>query len=191
MQIKQALGLLILSMSSIVLVNSHQLIFPTSAPQVLSSETEISLENRVSLLEKRISTLEKRQLNSNRPSTIPKESYLLLAQGTTNSTDWTPVANTEFWLDANLYGNNSTVTWQGNIEAVSSDSIHGLARLYDLTNHRVVDYSEIPFRGNRSLSFYSQSLSIWRGQNQYRIEMKSLNGNELKITGSKLKISVK
>jgi len=97
------------------------------------------------------------------------------------------VSGTEFWLETTLYGSNVTVTWQGNLAIKDGNGI-GYVRLYDLTNHRAVDGSQVSVSGTDTISFYSSSLSIWRGQNQYRIEAKSTTGYEVTVSTPRLKL---
>ncbi|HCX25256.1 TPA: hypothetical protein DHT69_00210, partial [Candidatus Collierbacteria bacterium] len=96
--------------------------------------------------------------------------------------DWTKISGTDFSFDAALYGGSVEVSWQGWIE-----NGKGSVRLYDSTNHRAVDSSELSVDSGVRSSFYSKPISIWRGQNQYYLEGKNPWG-EMTVSGPRLRI---
>lgn len=110
-----------------------------------------------------------------------------LPGGTASGTDWTKIGNSEFWFDSSLYGTLVSATWQGWLEVQDGNGV-GSVRLYDVTNKRAVDGSEVQINSSTKSSFYSKNLSIWRGQNQYRLEVKSSTGYQVTISGAQLKI---
>lgn len=112
-----------------------------------------------------------------------KETFVNLLGGSVVASDWTKLAGTEFWLDQSLYGNVVSVSWQGWI-----DNGSGMVRLYDVTNSRAVDGSEVKVAGDGRTSFYSSAMAIWRGQNQYYIQVKSLQAGVVVVSSPRLKI---
>ena len=65
-------------------------------------------------------------------------------------------------------------------------------RLYDASNGRVVDGSETRVTGSTKTSFYSNNIAIWRGQNQYYIEIKDNEGGDrLTISEPRLRLLVR
>lgn len=157
--------------------------------KVLSATDSGTVEERVEDLERRVSNLER----VNRKSVAmaksgQKQNFYALSGGTVTSGSWTGVPGSEFWLDLALYGNVSQVTWEGWLQNFDGSAV-ARARLYDITNHRVVDFSEVGQTGKQKASFYSPALAIWRGQNQYRVEVMSTTSNPVTISEARLKIT--
>lgn len=152
-------------------------------PEVLASSTTMTIEERVIALESRVWTLE-RNTGLVKPKTTGKlkEQFVILTGGAVNASEWTKMAGTDFTLDVSLYGSSVEISWQGWIERG-----YGSVRLYDGTNHRAVDNSEISVDSGVRSSFYSKPVSIWRGQNTYYIEGKNPLG-EMTLASPRLKI---
>jgi len=149
-------------------------------------ETSSSLESRVLSLEKRVYQLEKTTgLIKTKASSTPKEYSVSLVGGGVEGYDWTKISGTDFTFDLNLYGSSAVVTLEGWM-----DNGMGIVRLYDETNHRAVDGSEVMVISGVKSSFYSKPLSIWRGQNQYYLEIKSLSG-AVTISQPRLRVLVR
>ena len=174
-----------LIISIVVIMASYQAVglLKYPRPEVLSATSTVSTEDRLTALERRVSSLERYTGMVKVPASgVAKINYVSLSGGTAGGSDWVKMAGTDFTLDQSLYGNVTEVTWQGWI-----DSGYGSARLYDNTNHRAVDGSEISVTSGSRASFYSKPLSIWRGQNQYWIEVRSIAG-DVTVSEPKLKI---
>ncbi|KKT29567.1 MAG: hypothetical protein UW41_C0016G0031 [Candidatus Collierbacteria bacterium GW2011_GWC2_44_18] len=152
-------------------------------PEVLAAVTTRTLEERVVSLESRVLTLE-RNTGLVKPKSTGKikERFVQLAGGSINTVSWTKIPGTEFSFDAALYGTSVEVSWEGWI-----DNGYGSVRIYDDTNHRAVDSSELSVESGVKSSFYSKPMSIWRGQNQYYIQGKNPLG-EVSISLPRLKI---
>lgn len=152
-------------------------------PEVLAATTDKSLEERVAALENRVYVLE-RNVGLIKPASTGKikEQFVQLSGGNANSADWTKIVGSDFTFDASLYGKSVEVFWQGWIE-----NGRGSVRIYDDTNHRVVDGSEMSVDSGVKSSFYSKAISIWRGQNQYYIEAKNPYG-EIVINSPRLRV---
>ncbi|MBI3954736.1 hypothetical protein HY333_01695 [Candidatus Collierbacteria bacterium] len=178
---KLVLGLLIVSL---VLINIASLLRPRYSQAQTACDVDC-LSAKIEALTKRVSVLEK-QVNAKKTiltNAKQKEYFVSLSGGESNSGDWTSLSSSEFWFDLNLYAGVTQVTWEGWME-----NGYGLARLYDSTNFRAVDGSEVKLVSGVKTSFYSKPLSIWRGQNRYFIQVRSLNGTEVKISSARLKI---
>jgi len=181
---RRAFGCLVLGLVSVIFVNSGQLVID---PRVLSAETELTLEGRVTSLETRVAALE-------RPAGVTpvgkrEEFFKSMGEGSGAWLDWVKVSGSDFDLDPSLYGNITEVSWQGWLEVKDGNGV-GFARIYDSTNKRGVDGSEIRILSGVKSSFYSQPMSIWRGINSYYVQVKSSSGYQVSITGPKLKIVV-
>ena len=150
---------------------------------VLAAKTTLTAEDRLTSLEKRVAALEKYTGMVKTPTTgTIKETLISLPGGTVFGTEWIKIPGTDFTFDQSLYGNVVNVYWQGWM-----DSGYGSVRIYDNTNHRAVDGSEITVTSGQKSSFYSKIMSIWRGQNQYWIEARSVAGN-VTVSEPKLKV---
>lgn len=115
--------------------------------------------------------------------------YVSLPSGEASGLDWTSFSASK-WIDTALYGELVSATWEGWIEIPGGSGI-GYARLYDATNERAVDGSEVKLQNTLKSSFYSGNLSIWRGQNQYFIQTKSSGGGTVKVYSARIKLVVK
>lgn len=146
----------------------------------LWSETRVSaqvtcdvdcLNRRIDVLVERVTKLEglMSATKTSAKQTAVKETFFQISGGSAiGAADWVKVAGTDFWFDQSLYGNVSEVTWQGWL-----DNGSGSVRLYDETNNRGVDGSEVTLTSSNKASFYSKPMAIWRGQNQYCIQVKN------------------
>lgn len=155
----------------------------------VSAQTDCDLDclaDKVVALTKRVAALEKASgtgTNSKTTTTKAKESFLQLTGGSAAGTDWTKIEGSGVYFDQSLYGNVSAVTWQGWM-----DNGYGRARLYDETNGRGVDGSEVDVKSSVRASFYSAPMAIWRGQNKYYIQVKSDTGGSVTISSPRIRI---
>ncbi len=148
------------------------------------SEKMAALTRRVAILEKSVRSVggggDSKKIVSTKKT---KESFLLIPGGSSIGGDWTKVPGTEFWFDQSLYGEVAEVTWQGWV-----DNGFGQIRLYDMTNNRGVDGSEVSVNSSGKASFYSLPLVIWRGQNQYYIQIKNVNLTTVTVSSPRLRV---
>lgn len=148
----------------------YQLLGKTSESrdeEVLAASTTKTLEERVASLENRIFVLE-------------RNTGLVKPKSTGNT--WQKISGSDFTLDTSLYGSSVEVFWEGWL-----DNGKGSVRIYDDTNHRVVDNSELSIDSGVRSSFYSKSLSIWRGQNDYYLEGRNPWG-EMVLSSPRLRV---
>lgn len=152
-------------------------------PEVLAATTTKTLEERVASLESRVYTLE-RSVGLIKPSSTGKikEQFVQLTAGKASGADWVKIPNSDFTFDAALWGSSVEVSWQGWI-----DNGKGSVRIYDDTNHRSVDFSEMSVDSGVKSSFYSKPISIWRGQNQYHLEAKNPDG-DISVSSVRLRV---
>ncbi len=148
------------------------------------------LSDKVSALTRRVVALEKilgvGGVARSTKAGVAKENFKGIGGGMASGTDWAKVGGTDFSFDQTLYGNVDSVTWQGWLENGT-----GSVRLFDSTNGRGVDGSEMTLSSDSRASFYSAPLAIWRGQNQYYIQVKSATGGSVTISGARLRIITK
>ena len=149
-----------------------------------TTDTSASVESRLSALEKRVAVLESKTGIVKVKTGVTQEYYMALMEGTAYGTDWTRIPSSDFQLDTSLYGSNVEVSWQGWM-----DEGIGSVRIYDETNYRAVDNSEVTIVSGVKSSFYSKTLSIWRGANRYSLQIRSIAG-PVTISSPRLKIVV-
>ncbi|MBI2326661.1 hypothetical protein HYU91_04725 [Candidatus Collierbacteria bacterium] len=150
------------------------------------------LSEKVAALTKRVVTLERRSgvggtsKTTTNAKSVVKESFKEIGGGSAAGGDWTKVEGSDFTFDQSLYSVIDKVTWQGWV-----DNGSGQVRLYDATNNRGVDGSEVAVSASGKASFYSQPLAIWRGQNQYYIQIKNVNLVTVTVSSPRLRIVTK
>lgn len=107
----------------------------------------------------------------------------------TNSIGWVDAKNTEVWLDFNGdYGQKANATWEASLKVDNSNG-QAFARLYDVTHAIGVVGSEISTTNNASFNLAtSGNLSLWRGRNLYRVQIKSLNSFTVFYDSGRIKI---
>lgn len=163
--------------------------------QNISAQTDCDLDclaDKVAALTRRVATLEKsagvggvvrKTAAVTAAAKKTSESFLQISGGSAVGGSWTKVEGTDFWFDQSLYGDVTKVTWEGWV-----DNGSGQVRLYDATNNRGVDGSEVTVNANGMASFYSQPLAIWRGQNQYYIQIQNVNLVTVTVSTPRLRI---
>jgi hypothetical protein len=118
-----------------------------------------------------------------------KISYLNLnGTFTTQSTDWVDIKSTDTWIDLeNEYGKDVYVDWDAAINTTSSGS-KVFVRLYDVTHNIGVNGSDLESNATTSTRVASNRLYLWKGHNNYRVQIKSLNGIDATFSGGRIKI---
>lgn len=107
---------------------------------------------------------------------------------TTTNTDWTDIKSTDAWINLEgEYGSGAYVDWEAAIKTSSSGS-KVFVRLYDATHNIAVNGSELESNSATSVRVASGRLYFWRGQNIYRVQIKSLNGVDATFDGGRIKI---
>lgn len=108
---------------------------------------------------------------------------------TTTSSDWYDAPGTEFYLDYNTdYGKTAYADWQVFLKVADGNGT-AYARLYDITNKIGVDGSEVSVSNKGDLTqVISGKLNFWSGNNQYRVQIKSLNKFEVTFGSGRVKI---
>ena len=108
---------------------------------------------------------------------------------TTTSSDWYDAPGTEFYLDYNTdYGKTAYADWQAFLKVADGNGTV-YARLYDITNKIGVNGSEVLVSNKGDLTqVISGKLNFWAGNNQYRVQLKSLNKFEVTFGSGRVKI---
>lgn len=118
-------------------------------------------------------------------------SYISLGETySTTSTDWVDVPGSGVYIDLEAdYGKSAKVSWGAYLKVAHANG-KAFARLYDDTNKIAVNFSEIETENNSDYKLVdSRNLSLWKGKNLYKVQIKSLNSFEVSYTSGKLKIN--
>ncbi len=117
----------------------------------------------------------------------PKIVYIpLITDGSVSSADWAEVVPSEFYFDLSNYPVAKEVRFETYASSLNDDK--GYARLYDQTNKRGVDFSDLSFNKSEFTRIESSAVKIWNGNNKYTIQLRSVNGTKVQIKEAKLKI---
>lgn len=108
---------------------------------------------------------------------------------TSTSSGWYDAPGTEFYLNYNTdYGKSAYANWDAALKIKDGNGT-AYARLYDVTNKIAVNGSEISISNKSDLTqTISGALSLWAGNNLYRVQLKSLNGFEITFGSGRVKI---
>lgn len=122
------------------------------------------------------------------PNGKPKVIYIpLVTEGNSVSTEWVDIMPSEFYFDLTNYPSAKEVRFETYLLALYG-SAKVYARIYDATNFRGVDNSELSTQNNSFTRMESSAISIWRGNNKYTVQLRSANGTEVRLREAKLKI---
>lgn len=111
----------------------------------------------------------------------------LVTDGSTSSLTWTDVVPSEFYFDIKGYPGAKEVRFLAYLLS-DQGAAYGYARLYDATNGREVDYSNLTTNSAGFILVESSGIKIWQGNNRYTVQLRSLNGRPVQIKDAKLKI---
>lgn len=122
------------------------------------------------------------------PQSQAKAVYIpLVTSASTVKMDWTDIVPSDFYFDLTDYPGAKSVRFQAYLKA-----LHGAGRvyvhLYDDTNKRAVDYSDLSTQSPNYELLTSSPLAIWRGNNLYRVQLRSINGTEVFLQEARLKV---
>jgi hypothetical protein len=122
------------------------------------------------------------------PTPSSKVSYITIGgSSSTNSTSWVDIPGTDFYFDLTDYPTAKGVRWEISLRAfLAGNKVY--ARLYDVTNNRAVDFSELFTETGTSTLQRSVDLAIWRGNNLYRVQGKSSTGTPAYLDSPRLRV---
>lgn len=126
-------------------------------------------------------------------SQAPAKQTSFIAMGDTFSTTsmtWVDVPGSEVYIDlANDYSPDAYITFSASLKVAHANG-QAFARLYDATNNIAVAASELSVLDTATFTQKtSPQLALWRGNNLYKVQAKSLNSFEVTVSGPKLKIT--
>jgi len=164
----------------------------TVISQECSEDCRQLIEQKVSEAIKNIPTQKPakvvNQLPASNPVASAKVTYLpLVAEGTTTETKWTDIAASDFYFNLADYPGAKEVRFIASLQALHG-SAKVEARLYDQTNKRGVDYSELETKNDAYTLIESSGIVIWRGNNKYSVQLRSANGTQVLLKEARLKV---
>jgi hypothetical protein len=118
-----------------------------------------------------------------------KSAYIpLLSSGSSTKMEWETYVPSDFYFDLSDYPGAKSVQFIAYLKATDGSG-KAFARLYDASNNRAVDYSDLQSFSQTYELVVSSPLTVWRGNNLYRIQLKSLNGSATALQEAKLKVN--
>ncbi|MDO8551753.1 MAG: hypothetical protein Q7S03_03700 [bacterium] len=109
------------------------------------------------------------------------------SSGVTSNLTWADIPSTDFYFNLADYPKLKNVTWEVSLRSFEGAS-NVYARIYDVTNSRAVDGSELTTTSEFSVLLRSGNLTIWQGNNLYRIQAKTSSGHPVYLDAPRLKV---
>lgn len=120
-------------------------------------------------------------------STQSKVLYIpLVTSGSVSSVTWVDITPSEFYFDLGNYPGTKEVRFETYLLSLNNDMVY--SRLYDVTNKRGVDFSDLQTNASSFTRVESSAMKIWRGNNKYTVQLRSVNGTQAQLKDAKLKI---
>lgn len=155
---------------------------------VCKNEIEKQIENALALSDKYQPTTTTSVIPSQAKTKAKFTSYIPIpGSGSTLSTNWIDMAGTDFYFTKSDYPGYIESYLEVNMKLINSNGT-GYIRLYDVTNARAVDGSEVTTSSSVSIFVGSKNLSIWEGYNHYRIQAKSLTADTTVFESGRIKV---
>lgn len=121
----------------------------------------------------------------------PQATYIPFGgAGSTTSRDWVDVPGSGAFVNLSEYSGVTAVVWEVFLR-VNQGNGRAYARLFDVTHGIAVAGSEISTDSSAFALVGSGQLSLWAGNNEYRVQVKSLTGYEAFVESPRLKITTK
>lgn len=134
------------------------------------------------------STPEKSTISIPTNTKIKDVSYLPIpGTGSTLNTYWTEVGGTDFYISKSDYQGLTGVYFEANMKLVNGNG-KAYLRIYDVTNGRGVDGSEISTNSQTSVFVGSGAINLWEGNNHYIVQAKSLTSDTTVFESGRLKM---
>ena len=115
-------------------------------------------------------------------------SYLPISgSGSVNSTSWTDIAGTEFYLAKVDYPGLIGAYLEVNLKLQNGNGM-AYIRLYDVSHLRAVDGSDVSTSSQTATVVTSGAISLWEGNNLYRIQARSLTADTTVYGSGRVKL---
>lgn len=183
-------------------ISQSEEVFETPTPTPISQEqscsqclTETEIESKIDEKLAKVTPVTSQTKTTPTPSLassnqIPKVSYVPLGgSSSTSNTDWTDISGSDFYFNKTDYPGTTSVSWEVSLHSfLGGNKVY--SRLYDVTNKRAVDGGELSTDSSSSILVRSGNLTIWSGNNLYRIQAKSSSGTPANLDSPRLKITL-
>lgn len=122
-------------------------------------------------------------------TTTKQTTYIpISASYSTQSTDWKDVPGSEVYIDLNNdFSADAYVTWEANL-SIANASGTADARLFDKTHGIAVQGSLVSVSSSDISQVKSGQIYPWSGNNQYIVQIKSLNSNLATFSSGRIKV---
>lgn len=118
-----------------------------------------------------------------------KEYYVPFGSGSGNSTDWQNVSGLQAYIDSTTYANIKSVIFEVSLHIPTGNQVASV-RLYNATDGRVIQNSELNFNGNTSSTFMSSvPVNLDYANKLYTVQLKTQLGYTAIIDQSRVHIT--
>lgn len=149
------------------------------------------IQQEIAKITPAVNLVQENKKTTSLPTSAPvnsKNQYLtVLTSGTSASISWTDIPSSDFYFDLVDYPGMKSIRWEASLRALNG-SATVYARLYDVTNSRGIDGSDIETNSASFTFIRSSELTIWNGNNLYRVQLRSVNGTQADLQTARLKI---
>lgn len=130
----------------------------------------------------------KAPVTSSTKQKIKYTSYVPIpGSGSTLSTNWTSLEGTDFYLTTSDYPGLVGVYFEASIKLQNGNGV-AYVRIYDVTNLRAVDGSDVSTSSQTTAYVSNGPLSLWAGYNHYVVQARSLTADTTSFGSGRLKI---
>lgn len=121
-------------------------------------------------------------------SPVRTVSYVsMTGEGQTTNTGWTDITGSNFYLNRSDYSSNLEVYFESNFKLLNGNG-KAFVRLFDVTNGREVDRSVLETSSQDFVLLTGGPLSIWEGNNLYKVQIKTLTADTVVYKSGRIKI---
>lgn len=111
----------------------------------------------------------------------------LNGSASTTSTSWVDVASSDVYIKAEDYGTKPYISLEASLKT-SHEGGGSFVRMFDATNSIAVDGSELLTPSTSFTQVSSGNLPLWRGNNLYRLQIRSLDNQLVNFSSGRVKI---
>ena len=173
----------------------------TTTDQLISETNDqlkldlVNLETQLSSLSAQVSQLSSvaptttpiRTTTTNTSSTTKKvDSLLYVGNGTSTSHDWTDIPGASIIIDKSEYPPETGVRLESSISIVSGEAY---ARVKNNTTGSIYHQTQTTHTSSTSSWKTSDTFYLSPGSNEYLIQLRSSNGEEVKLEASRLRVT--
>lgn len=177
--------------SSKILINDNTSCSQSCIEYVNEKIASITPAQEVKVVEKEVIITQAPQQTVIATAPAPKTksaSYIPIpGSGNTLETSWTDIEGTDLYLSKADYPGFTEAYFEANMKLLNGNG-KGYLRVYDVTNGRAVDGSEIETSSQTSVFVSSGKISLWEGYNHYVVQAKSLTADTTYFESGRLKI---